>query len=176
MTHPPTSAILYYGARPSNAPAIAHLLPSPPNKRLKLSKPNRDARPGVAIDRLRSLAAVRWLARAVRTPGHSAIRHWLSEPTRSPTVSRAMLRRTPGHSAIRHWMSEPTRSPTVSRAMLRTSKHLLSFTARPDDYSDHRRLLPRRSTLMPSIPCDSRNIAQCRTTSPPLEPTNSGWR
>ena len=45
------------------------------NKRLKLSKPNRGARPGAAIDRLRSLAACRCAAHVLSYENVSAPPH-----------------------------------------------------------------------------------------------------
>ena len=82
------------------------------NKRLKLSKPNRGARPGAAIDRLRSLAACRCAAQPRPRGG------WSVYPV-------------PQRSAASHRAPATQRRDHASRAQRPTDQG-------PHPYSDHR--------------------------------------
>ena len=87
----------------------------PDNNRMKLSKPNRDARPGAAIDRLRSLCGGRWAANP----------HALHYPGPFPSLVFPITAPN-GHHLLPIFLSLHYRSPCRSYALYRLALPLCS--------------------------------------------------
>ena len=108
------------------------------NKRMKLSTPNRDARPGAAIDRRRSLCGVRCAAHSRSYENPSAPPHRDRRSYLKTCLASALAPPSVRSDLVAH--GHPSRSPSPSHDTLsprNTSKGLPTLRLLTDHRSPH---------------------------------------